>query len=149
MNTGNSAISAPPQFGSQKPPKYDEDGGFDLYKAMLQSYLAQRGCWGILDGTEVLGANPSTTETDHFNEKNAFAGDALLPGVPIKDAAKIYTMTEEREMWVAFELEKTKRNYSNSLFVRKKFYAYDFTRGMDMDQYLDEMEAMRRQLHNM
>ncbi|KAG3001466.1 hypothetical protein PC121_g20094 [Phytophthora cactorum] len=28
-------------FGSNKPPKYDEEGGFDLYKAMLRSYLTQ------------------------------------------------------------------------------------------------------------
>ncbi|KAE9171394.1 hypothetical protein PF005_g27158 [Phytophthora fragariae] len=148
MADGNAAISAP-QFGSQKPPKYDEEGGFDLYKAMLQSYLAQRGCWGIMDGTDVLGANPSAAETTRHNEKNALARDALLRGVLIKDAAKICTMTEARKMWVAFELEKTKRNYSNSLFVRKKFYAYDYTHGMDMDQYLDEMEAMRRQLRNL
>ncbi|KAE8981751.1 hypothetical protein PR003_g17827 [Phytophthora rubi] len=97
---------------------------------MLQSYLAQRGCWGIMDGTDVLGVNPSAAETSRHNDKNALARDALLRGVLIKDAVKICSMTEAREMWVAFELEKTKRNYSNSLFVRKKFYAYDYTHGM-------------------
>ncbi|KAE8913790.1 hypothetical protein PF005_g24125 [Phytophthora fragariae] len=147
MVNGNAAISSPP-FGSQKPPKYDGEGGLDLYKAMLQSYLAQRGCWGIMDGTDELEANPSAVDTTRHNEKNALARDALLRDVLIKDAAKICKMTEAREIWVAFELEKTKRNYSNSLFVRKKFYAYDYTHGMDMDQYID-VEAMRRQLRNL
>ncbi|KAE9334651.1 hypothetical protein PR003_g13419 [Phytophthora rubi] len=51
-------------------------------------------------GTDVLGARI---------EKNALARDALLRGVLIKDAAKI--STEARDMWVAFELEKTNRTY--------------------------------------
>ncbi|ETL80442.1 hypothetical protein L917_19067 [Phytophthora nicotianae] len=58
-------------------------------------------------------------------------------------------MTDARQMWLAFELETTKRNYSNSLFVRKKFYSYEYKAGMDLDKYLDDMEAMRRQLRNM
>ncbi|KAE8950506.1 hypothetical protein PR002_g33253, partial [Phytophthora rubi] len=47
-NTTTTGAAAAPHFGSNKPPKFDEEGGFDLYKAMLQSYLMQRGAWGIL-----------------------------------------------------------------------------------------------------
>ncbi|ETK73755.1 hypothetical protein F441_22913 [Phytophthora nicotianae CJ01A1] len=99
MSTGG-GTSTGPQYGSTKPPKYDEKGGFDLYRAMLESFRTQRERWGIVDGTDVL------------------------------DAAKICTMTYARQMWLAFELETTKRNYSNSLFVH-------------------DVEAMRRQLRNM
>ncbi|ETM30849.1 hypothetical protein L914_21476 [Phytophthora nicotianae] len=93
MSTGG-GTSTGPQYGSTKPPKYDEKGGFDLYRAMLESFRTQRERWGIVDGTDVL--------------------------------AKICTMTYARQMWLAFELETTKRNYSNSLFVRKKFYSYEY-----------------------
>ncbi|ETP31434.1 hypothetical protein F442_19700 [Phytophthora nicotianae P10297] len=129
MSTGG-GTSTGPQYGSTKLPKYDEKGGFDLYRAMLESFLTQRGCWGIVDGTDVLGANATAAETARRAEKNALARDALLRGVLIKDAAKICTMTYARQMWLAFELETTKRNYSNSLFVH-------------------DVEAMRRQLRNM
>ncbi|RAW43453.1 hypothetical protein PC110_g439 [Phytophthora cactorum] len=137
------------QVGSNKPLKYDEEGGFDLYEAVLESYLAQRGCWVILDGTDALDASPTAAETARQSEKNTFARDVLLRGVLIKDATKICTMTDARQMWVAFELEKTKRNFSNALFARKKFYSYDYAAGMGVDEYLDEMKSMRRQLHSM
>ncbi|OWZ00950.1 hypothetical protein PHMEG_00027758 [Phytophthora megakarya] len=54
-------------------------------------------------------------------------------------------MTRARELWTAFEQEKTKR----ICMYAKKFYSYDYTTGMDMNEYLDDMEAMRRQMHNM
>ncbi|KAE8953314.1 hypothetical protein PF011_g32445 [Phytophthora fragariae] len=52
-------------------------------------------------------------------------------------------------MWVTFEQEKTRRAFSNALYLRKKLYAHTYKSGMDMDKYLDDMEAMRRQLRNM
>ncbi|KAE8970317.1 hypothetical protein PR003_g28421, partial [Phytophthora rubi] len=62
-NTTTTGAAAAPHFGSNKPPKFDEEGGFDLYKAMLQSYLMQRGAWGILDGTDMLDANAMKRRT--------------------------------------------------------------------------------------
>lgn len=36
--------------GTNKPPRFTEDGGFDLFKTQLRSHLTQRGCWGIISG---------------------------------------------------------------------------------------------------
>ncbi|KAE9358492.1 hypothetical protein PF008_g2681 [Phytophthora fragariae] len=113
--------AAAPHFGSNKPPKFDEEG-FDLYKAMLQSYLMQRDAWGILDGTDTLDPNASAAETQRFQEKNALARDALLRGVIVKDATKTCMLTSARDTWVAFEQEKTRRDFSNALYLRKKLY---------------------------
>ncbi|OWZ01629.1 hypothetical protein PHMEG_00026947 [Phytophthora megakarya] len=52
-------------------------------------------------------------------------------------------------MWVVFEQEKTKRAFSNALFLRKKLCTYTYKKGMNMDKFLDKMEHMRRQLRNM
>lgn len=35
---------------TNKQPQYTEDGGFDLYKAQLRSFLTQRDCWGVISG---------------------------------------------------------------------------------------------------
>ncbi|KAE8886485.1 hypothetical protein PF003_g29613 [Phytophthora fragariae] len=148
-NTTTTGAAAAPHVGSNKPPKFDEEGGFDLYKAMLQSYLMQRGAWGILDGTDMLDANATAAKTQRFEEKNALARDALLRGVLVKDATKICMLASARDMWVTFEQEKTRRAFSNALYLRKKLYAHTYKSGMDMDKYLDDMEAMRRQLRNM
>ncbi|KAF4129777.1 gag-polypeptide of LTR copia-type [Phytophthora infestans] len=69
-------------------------------------------------------------------------------GVLIKDATKICMLTRTREMWMAFEQEKTKRAFSNALYLCKLLYEYSFTQGMDMEKYFDKTEAMRHQLRN-
>ncbi|KAE9007810.1 hypothetical protein PR002_g16089 [Phytophthora rubi] len=97
-NTTATGAAAAPHFGSNKPTKFDEEGGFDLYKAMLQSYLMQRDAWGILDGTDTLDPNASAAETQRFQEKNALARDALLRGVLVKDATKICMLTSSRDI---------------------------------------------------
>lgn len=54
--------------GSNKPPKYDEEGGFDLYKAMLRLYWTQRSCWHVSDGTEARDPNDADLQRQ-FDER--------------------------------------------------------------------------------
>ncbi|KAG3096429.1 hypothetical protein PI124_g15836 [Phytophthora idaei] len=133
-------------FGGNKPPKYDEEGGFDLYKAMLRSYLTQRGCWRVVDGTETRDLNDTDLQRQ-YDERDELARDAILRGMLTKDASRICNFDYAHEMWDAFE--KTKRAFSNALVLRKKLYSYTFTADMNMESYLDELEYMRRQLRNM
>ncbi|ETM30507.1 hypothetical protein L914_21817 [Phytophthora nicotianae] len=135
-------------FGSNKPPKYEEEGGFDLYKAMLRSYLTQRGCWRVVDGTEARYPNDVDLQRQ-YDERDELARDAILRGVLTKDASRICNFEYAHEMWDAFEREKTKRAFLNALLLRKKLYSYSFTSDMNMESYLDELEHMRRQLRNM
>ncbi|KAG2896134.1 hypothetical protein PC117_g23078 [Phytophthora cactorum] len=151
---GQAAQAAAPQaagrriFGGNKPPKYDEEGGFDLYKAMLRSYLTQRGCWRVVDGTETRDLNDADLQRQ-YDERDELARDAILRGILTKDASRICNFDYAHEMWDAFEREKTKRAFSNALVLRKKLYSYTFTTDMNMESYLDELEYMRRQLRNM
>ncbi|POM77284.1 Hypothetical protein PHPALM_5355 [Phytophthora palmivora] len=134
--------------GSTKAPKYDEDGGFDLFKARLESYLRQRDCWNVVIGDE----GPDAVNADQnriFEERNLFARNALLQGLLSKDAKKICKLARVSEMWTSFEQDKTKRDFANSIRVRAKLYGARFEKGRNMDRYLEELEDYRRQLENM
>ncbi|KAE9023050.1 hypothetical protein PR003_g11006 [Phytophthora rubi] len=66
--------------GTNKPPQYTEDGGFDLFKAQLRSYLTQRDCWGIVSGRIQPDPNDAARQ-QIYEEKNTFVCDALLRGL--------------------------------------------------------------------
>ncbi|ETI53187.1 hypothetical protein F443_03830 [Phytophthora nicotianae P1569] len=83
-----------------KAPKYDLDGGFDLYRARLESYLRQRNCWSVVIGTE--NPDPRNEENQrNYEERNLFARDTLLFGLLAKDAKKVCKFTRVSEMWSA------------------------------------------------
>ncbi|GMF22868.1 unnamed protein product [Phytophthora fragariaefolia] len=71
-----------------KAPKYDSDGGFDLYRARLESYLRQRDCWNVVIGTEAPDPQ-NAAQQQNYEERNLFARDALLFGLLPKDAKKV------------------------------------------------------------
>ncbi|ETL34616.1 hypothetical protein AM587_10005416 [Phytophthora nicotianae] len=75
--------------GTNKPPQYSEDGGFDLYRAQLRSFLTQRECWGIITGDIVRDQNDAAQQ-QIYDEKNTFVCDTLLRGLLQKDSRKIY-----------------------------------------------------------
>ncbi|KAG2882454.1 hypothetical protein PC116_g23332 [Phytophthora cactorum] len=71
--------------GTNKPPQYTEGGGFDMYRAQPESSLSQRGCRGVLDGTDVR--HPSNgDEQIGWDKRNLFARDTMLRGLLTKDA---------------------------------------------------------------
>ncbi|EGZ14890.1 hypothetical protein PHYSODRAFT_419355, partial [Phytophthora sojae] len=62
---------------------------------------------------------------------------------------EVCKMTRVCEMWTAFEREKTKRDFANSIRVRAKLFGAKYTKGTNMDKYLESLEDYRRQLENM
>ncbi|EGZ13725.1 hypothetical protein PHYSODRAFT_446813, partial [Phytophthora sojae] len=69
----------------------------------------------------------------------------LLP----KDAKKICKLVRVTEMWTAFERDKTRRDFANSIRIRAKLYGAKYAKGVNMDKYLEDLEDYRRQLENM
>ncbi|KAF4127649.1 gag-polypeptide of LTR copia-type [Phytophthora infestans] len=127
-----------------KPPKYTEAGGFDLYHAQIEGYLAQHGCWQVVSGNAVDDPNDP-----QWIERNQYARCALLFGMLPKDSKKVCRMATAREMWTSFEQDKTKRAYASEIRLRRDLYAAKFTPGDDMEKYLERLDDLRRQLANM
>ncbi|OWZ05489.1 hypothetical protein PHMEG_00022422 [Phytophthora megakarya] len=101
--------------------EYEEDGGFDLYKARLESYLRQQDCCTVVIGTE--GPDPLDEDQQrNFEERNLFARDALIYGLLSKDAKNVCKITRVSEMWTTFEREKTQRGFANSIRVRAMLF---------------------------
>ncbi|KAE8987514.1 hypothetical protein PR003_g6650 [Phytophthora rubi] len=130
--------------GGSKPPKYTEDGGFDLYHAQIEGYLLQHECWDVVGGNAVANENDP-----QWVEKNQFARYALLFGMLPKDSKKVCKMAAAREMWTSFEQDKTKRAYASETRLRRDLYVAKYTPGEDMEKYLDRLDDMRRRLENM
>ncbi|KAG3084279.1 hypothetical protein PI124_g18830 [Phytophthora idaei] len=78
-----------------------------------------------------------------------FARDALLFGHLREMAKKLCKFTHLNDMWTAFERDKTKRDFANSIRIRAKLYGARFEKGKHMDMYLGYLEDFRRQLDNM
>ncbi|KAE9198903.1 hypothetical protein PF002_g6981 [Phytophthora fragariae] len=78
--------------------------------------------------------------------KDNVAREAILSGVPAQDAEMICQEDTAQAMWNRFVDKQTKREYSNYIFARAEFYSNVYTSEKSMDQWLREMESMRRQL---
>ncbi|POM58670.1 Hypothetical protein PHPALM_36663 [Phytophthora palmivora] len=134
--------------GTNKPPQYSEDGGFDLYGAQQCSFLTQRDCWGIINGTIIADPNDALRQ-QIYEEKNTFVCDTLLRGLLQKDSKKVCKYDSGFEMWRAFEAEKAKRAFSSVIRLRRKLYTSTFTVDGNMEEWLEDVEDIRRQHENM
>ncbi|KAE9007217.1 hypothetical protein PF007_g18397 [Phytophthora fragariae] len=123
-------------------------GGFDLYRAQFESYLAQRDCCGILAGTDTRDGSNAAAQAI-WDERNGFARDSLLRGLLAKDAKRVCKMLNGHDMWVAFEKDKTKRAFASVIRLRKELYTTIFRVSGDMDKYLEKLEDLHRQLASM
>ncbi|KAG6582973.1 Integrase, catalytic core protein [Phytophthora cinnamomi] len=128
-----------------KPPKYNNEGGFDLYHAQIEGYLRQHECRDVVDGNGV----PADPNNQQWAERNQFARCALLFSMLPKDSKKVCKMANAREMWRSFEQDRAKRAYASEIRLRGKLYTTKFKTGEDMEKYLEKLEDMRRQLTNM
>ena len=77
-----------------------------------------------------------------FVAKDNIDREAILSGVSADDAEMICQEDTARAMWKRFVDKQTKREYSNYIFARAKFYSNAFTMDKSMDQWLREMESL-------
>ncbi|KAG6958557.1 hypothetical protein JG688_00010469, partial [Phytophthora aleatoria] len=69
-------------------------------------------------------------------------------GLRTQDAKIVCKFARVSEKWTAFERDKPKRDFANSIRIRAKLYGARFEKGKYMDN-LEDLEDFRRQLDNM
>ncbi|GMF44882.1 unnamed protein product [Phytophthora fragariaefolia] len=125
---------------SHKPPVMK--GSFDLYSVQLRAFLTRLGCWDVVDGSYRLDPQGLIS----FAARDNAAREAILHGVPAADAEMICQELSAEAMWSRFVDRQTKREYSNYIFTRDEFVSNRYTPDKTIDQWLREMESLRRQL---
>ncbi|KAK1935617.1 hypothetical protein P3T76_010312 [Phytophthora citrophthora] len=105
--------------------------------------MIRMDCWSVVDGIfdhsdPLLGAS--------FSVRDNVVREAILSGVPAQDAEMICQEDTAQAMWNRFVDKQTKREYSNYIFARAEFYSNVYTTDKSMEQWLRDMESLRRQL---
>ncbi|KAE8999538.1 hypothetical protein PR003_g4090 [Phytophthora rubi] len=114
-------------------------GSFYLYAVQLRTFLTRMCCWAVVDGS-IDRCDPS------FAVKGNLAREAILYGVVAQDAEMICQEDKAQAMWTRFVDKQTKRECSNYIFARAEFYSHVYSADKSTEQWLREMESMRRQL---
>ncbi|KAG2789921.1 hypothetical protein PC129_g8814 [Phytophthora cactorum] len=127
---------------SHKPPTMK--GSFDLYAVQLRAFSTRLDCWSVVDGSY---RNNIQVMNDTAARDNA-AREAILYGVPAAEAEMICQEVTAEVMWNRFVDRQTKREYSNYIFARDEFVSNRFTLDKNMEQWLSQMETLRRWLYH-
>ncbi|OWY94647.1 hypothetical protein PHMEG_00035568 [Phytophthora megakarya] len=78
-----------------------------------------------------------------------FVKDTLLRGAKVVDAERMCDLPTGKEMWEDLEAHHTTREFSNYVWVMKKFFHATYTREQTMDSWLQEIHDTRRALANL
>ncbi|KAE9171760.1 hypothetical protein PF005_g27012 [Phytophthora fragariae] len=131
---------------SSKPPKHDDT--FEVYQLKLRLYREQRDSWNVVTDDETRHAVDLVLQR-LFDVRNRVAMEAIIRGVVGADAQKVCNCTSAKEMYDTLIAEKTQRDYSYAVHLKRELYAHSYTPGQKMADYIQEMNSLRQRLQHM
>ncbi|EGZ12842.1 hypothetical protein PHYSODRAFT_316402 [Phytophthora sojae] len=105
----------------------------------LKLYLEQRDSWGVVTGEE------RRHETDPLLQPM----ETIIRGVKGADAQKVCNFDTAKEMWETLTAEKTQRDFSYAVHLKRELYTHSYTPGKKMADYIQEMNSLRQRLQHM
>ncbi|EGZ15437.1 hypothetical protein PHYSODRAFT_507014 [Phytophthora sojae] len=108
-----------PARASNKAPRFE--GTFELYRAKLELYLAERDSWAVVSGGETRHATDVGLQRQ-YDERDRIARAAILRGLrgcKNDDAAKVCGMATAAEMWNTLVADNTQRDFSYAVLLRR------------------------------
>jgi len=130
-------------LGSIKPPKFNDT--FEVYQMGLKLYLEQRDPWGVVTGDETRHAFDPVLQRQ-FDDRNRLAMETIIRGVKGADAQKVCVCSTAREMWDTLSAEKTQRDFSYAVHLKRELYTHSYVPGQKMADYIQEMNTLRQWL---
>ncbi|KAE8910928.1 hypothetical protein PF003_g5201 [Phytophthora fragariae] len=73
----------------------------------------------------------------------------IIRGVVGADAQKVCNCTSAKEMYDTLIAEKTQRDYSYAVHLKRELYTHSYTPGQKMADYIQEMNSLRQRLQHM
>eukprot|EP00644_Phytophthora_capsici_P002717 jgi/Phyca11/105598/e_gw1.11.330.1 len=134
--------------GSTKAPKFE--GSFEVFQAEIQLYLEDREAWDVVTGAEVRDNNDADLQA-LFDRKNRLGKSTILRGLRgCQDdmADKVCSMATAKEMWDSVVADKTQRDFSYAVLLRRHLYHQTHAKGQPMGQFIASMTRIRQQLRN-
>ncbi|KAK1941825.1 hypothetical protein P3T76_006889 [Phytophthora citrophthora] len=133
-------------MGSSKPPKFNDT--FEVYQMRLKLYLEQRDSWGVVTGAETRHATDPVLQR-HFDDRNRLAMETIIRGVKGANAQNVCNFDTAKEMWETLTAEKTQRDFSYAVPLKRELYTHSYTPGRKMADYIQEMNSLRQRLQHM
>ncbi|KAF4132727.1 Integrase core domain [Phytophthora infestans] len=133
-------------FGSSKPPKFSDT--FEVYQMSLKLYLEQRDSWSVVTGEEMRHAFDPVLQRQ-FDDRNRLAMETIIRGVKGADAQKVCICSTAKEMWDTLTAEKTQRDFSYAVHLKRELYTHSYAPGQKMAEYIQEMNMLRQRLQHM
>ncbi|EGZ18365.1 hypothetical protein PHYSODRAFT_499017, partial [Phytophthora sojae] len=77
------------------------------------------------------------------------AMETIIRGVKGADAQKVCNFDTAKEMWPTLTAEKTQRDFSYAVHLKRELYTHSYTPGKKMADYIQEMNSLRQRLQHM
>jgi hypothetical protein len=114
----------------------------------LKLYLEQRDSWGVVTGDETRHAFDPVLQRQ-FDDRNRLAMETIIRGLKGADALKVCVCSTAREMWDTLSAEKTLRDFSYAVHLKRELYTHSYVPGQKMADYIQEMNTLRQRLQHM
>ncbi|EEY64839.1 uncharacterized protein PITG_22606 [Phytophthora infestans T30-4] len=75
--------------------------------------------------------------------------ETIIRGVKGADAQKVCICSTAKEMWDTLTAEKSQRDFSYAVHLKRELYTHSYAPGQKMAEYIQEMNMLRQRLQHM
>jgi hypothetical protein len=114
------------------------------------TFFGRYKVWGVVDGS-VPRPDPAIDPVAYAEwlDMDFFIRDSILQGVSKSDHRFINTMPTGHAMWSELINHKTKRDYTNGIYIFTDMVNNKFKAGGNIEKWVEKMEDYRRQLEDL
>ena len=119
---------------------------WNTWKFQMKHLLLAKGLWGLVDGTEVLADDATTTVQALFRSRLQKAFSTIALAI---DSAQLYLITsseEPKQAWDALRKHFERETLANKLFLKKQYFRSEMKEGTSVEQHLKHMKGITDKL---
>ena len=119
---------------------------WNTWKFQMKHLLLAKGLWDLVDGSEVLADDATTTVQAIFRSRLQKAFSTIALAI---DSAQLYLITsseEPKQAWDALRKHFERETLANKLFLKKQYFRSEMKGGTSVEQHLKHMEDITDKL---
>ena len=119
---------------------------WNTWKFQMKHLLLAKGLWGLVDGSEVLADDATTTVQALFRSRLQKAFSTIALAI---DSAQLYLITsseEPKQAWDALRKHFERETLANKLFLKKQYFRSEMKEGTSVEQHLKHMKDITDKL---
>ena len=113
-----------------------DSSNWTTWKFQMKHLLLAKGLWEIVDGTEVLGVDPTAQQESEFKKKSQKAFSTIVMSISASQLYLITSCEEPVEAWTALREHFERDSLVNKLMLKKQYFRMEMKEGTSIEEHI-------------